>query len=135
MIHPVFVQTEQVWQCFKCWRFGHTKNGCRSVEACRICGKQIHDKDHECLPNCVNCNLAHESNDKSCPDFLRRKDQNMKKARAMLRTDQPPSNPNPFMFIPDDFPLMDNSIKRSGRIVSSNKNTIPTTSISTPVLV
>lgn len=67
-------------QCFKCCRFGHTKEKCRSLPRCFKCGgahmgdscNVDFDTQH---PRCCNCPeevaSGHMANSKSCPQYTR----------------------------------------------------------------
>ena len=43
-------------RCFKCQRFGHHRDKCKSLEVCERCGNADHSKEHcEVDPVCTNC--------------------------------------------------------------------------------
>ncbi|XP_025074645.1 uncharacterized protein LOC112552795 [Pogonomyrmex barbatus] len=51
-------------QCFKCLRFGHRKNNCKSKERCIVCGEKAHGRcDRQ--DRCRNCNGEHRSTNKN----------------------------------------------------------------------
>ena len=55
-------------RCFKCQRFGHTKQHCKSVAQCAKCSSPAHGAN-ECNsvePKCVNCKGGHPSYSKDC---------------------------------------------------------------------
>jgi hypothetical protein len=59
-------------RCFKCQKFGHTKDHCRSeTNKCPICAK---DHGYESCPNklqlkCANCGGPHSAGYKDCPKY------------------------------------------------------------------
>uniref|UniRef100_A0A8D8Q0Y3 CCHC-type domain-containing protein n=1 Tax=Cacopsylla melanoneura TaxID=428564 RepID=A0A8D8Q0Y3_9HEMI len=60
-------------QCFKCLKFGHTSNSCRSALAvCKKC-YQKEEAEHSCSPtlNCLNCDGMHNPRSKNCPELQR----------------------------------------------------------------
>lgn len=129
LIIPVFIQNDIVRQCNKCWHFGHSKKGCKKAfEVCPTCGEQVHDTTTQCTPKCINCNKPHVSSSKLCPVFLHRKDECMRKAEKVKRTDDPIANKstvNPFMMSDTDFPalcdtLLNNKKKRSSPTEENN---------------
>ena len=82
-------------RCFKCQRYGHSKNNCRKEQRCAKCG-QDHE-DHECdnEHQCVNCGGDHPAYYKSCPHWKKEKDilkikfeQNISFGEARQRYDQ-----------------------------------------------
>lgn len=61
-------------QCFRCCRFGHIKEKCRSSPRCFRCGgEHFGDSCEAESPYCVNCKGEgiHLATSKSCPEFLR----------------------------------------------------------------
>ncbi|EFN65848.1 hypothetical protein EAG_02389, partial [Camponotus floridanus] len=56
---------EAVKQCFNCYKYGHTKNKCKSKTKCPICGKDAHGECNN-APQCVNCGGRHKSNYREC---------------------------------------------------------------------
>src|SRR5699024_8540957 len=68
-------------QCFKCLRYGHSKNLCKNKLRCPRCLEEHELKDctnKEVLPVCLHCKGAHLSNeqdrsfrDRICPEFQR----------------------------------------------------------------
>lgn len=79
LLIPVQPYFEPVLQCKNCWYFSHSKRACRGKEKCVSCGLT---HTGECTGNvcCVNCKGGHRSNDKNCPEFLKRKE--LSKAKA-----------------------------------------------------
>lgn len=63
-------------QCFKCCRFGHVAEKCRSAERCFRCGEGHQGKNCP-LPidkaRCISCTGSHDSTDRRCPEFERQK--------------------------------------------------------------
>lgn len=91
LLIPVQAYFEPVLQCKNCWFFGHSKRACRGKEKCVTCGL-THSGKCDSLPFCVNCKDEHWSNDKRCPEFLKRKE--LAKAKA-LKTVPTGVNVNP----------------------------------------
>lgn len=65
-------------RCFKCQRFGHVSNSCRSNDKiCVNCGEVEHTtKDEKCgnPPRCVNCKAtSHNAMSRDCPEYMYRK--------------------------------------------------------------
>ena len=63
-------------RCFKCQKFGHRRDFCKSSTAvCSVCSEAGHD-DRECAntPKCVNCAGDHGSASKLCPQWLKEKE-------------------------------------------------------------
>ena len=61
-------------RCFKCQKFGHHKDKCRSKMTCQICSEEGHDsRDCGKDPKCVNCEGKHTSNSKDCPAWKKQK--------------------------------------------------------------
>ena len=63
-------------QCWRCQRFGHTIDSCKSTNMrCRKCSGNHNKKD--CISEqmkCANCNGQHNSNSKDCPLVKQAKD-------------------------------------------------------------
>lgn len=60
-----------VIQCFKCLRFGHTKNLCKGQHRCSKCGSKNHNSE-ECDTGqikCIYCKEEHEATYKKCEEF------------------------------------------------------------------
>lgn len=54
-------------RCFKCQKYGHSKNTCRGRETCAICGSIEHPSEGcKKEPACVNCSESHPAFSKSC---------------------------------------------------------------------
>ena len=63
-------------RCFKCQKFSHRRDFCKSSTAvCSVCSEAGHD-DRECAntPKCVNCAGDHGSASKLCPQWLKEKE-------------------------------------------------------------
>ncbi|KAF0309992.1 Nucleic-acid-binding protein from mobile element jockey [Amphibalanus amphitrite] len=66
-------------RCFRCQRFGHTKDNCRGRPTCSKCASQDHT-DETCdseTPQCVNCGegqTPHSAYDRSCPAYVKEKE-------------------------------------------------------------
>ena len=62
-------------RCFRCQRFGHHRDQCKSPEVCGKCGNTDHSKEHcEADPACVNCKGKHEASSKNCPSWKKEKE-------------------------------------------------------------
>ena len=62
-------------RCFRCQRFGHHRDQCKSPEVCGKCGNTDHSKEHcEVDPACVNCKGKHEASSKNCPSWKKEKE-------------------------------------------------------------
>lgn len=78
-VEPYF---SPVIQCFKCLRYGHTSEQCRSNPRCQKCTKE-HTEQEVCDGErfCLHCNSTeHNSISKNCPAYL--KQYNIKKTMA-----------------------------------------------------
>ena len=66
-------------RCFRCLRFGHTRDYCKGRPTCAKCASNEHDSE-ECTaqsPRCINCDetqTPHSAFDRSCPALLREKE-------------------------------------------------------------
>ena len=66
-------------RCFKCLKFGHTKEFCRNKETCGKCAATDHTGT-DCtaeIKKCINCDsnqTPHSAFDKACPAFLKEKE-------------------------------------------------------------
>ena len=67
---PVRIYIPRPRRCFKCQRFGHGANTCRSViNICGKCGKTAHDGDCVSGAFCINCGGPHPSFIRACPSY------------------------------------------------------------------
>ena len=72
-------------RCFKCQRFGHTRQHCRNRPACAKCASTDH-LDEDCQSesyHCANCGDGqepHTSYDRQCPSFKKEREINTIKA-------------------------------------------------------
>ena len=67
--------TENVRQCYKCYRFNHGSKQCRGEETCPKCGNTDHRKE-DCQNKilCINCKSdKHTATDKECPRYVAEK--------------------------------------------------------------
>lgn len=73
---PVELYVFPTVQCYKCCRFGHTKNLCRSEPRCFKCSSSHSgdscDKTEENY-KCLNCSGTHMSISKTCPELSRQR--------------------------------------------------------------
>ena len=62
-------------RCYKCQRYGHGKNFCRSHERCANCGDQNHTLT-DCKVNscCIICTGPHPASSKDCPQWKKEKE-------------------------------------------------------------
>lgn len=97
LLIPVQAYFEPVLQCKNCWFFGHSKRACRGKEKCVSCGS-IHTGECTAPLYCVNCKGLHRSNDKKCPEFLKRKDLAKMKALKTVPMAEVQSTPAPASF-------------------------------------
>ncbi|XP_054002158.1 uncharacterized protein LOC128888953 [Hylaeus anthracinus] len=71
---------ESVKQCFKCYRYEHSQQICRSsVSNCRRCGEERHEECQK-QPHCTKCAGSHPSMARECPIY--QKEINIKKVMA-----------------------------------------------------
>ena len=63
-------------RCFRCLRFGHTRDHCRNRPTCSKCAATDHTGEActEATRKCVNCDAPHSAFDPSCPALLREKE-------------------------------------------------------------
>ncbi|XP_077265724.1 uncharacterized protein LOC143899358 isoform X2 [Temnothorax americanus] len=69
----------QVRQCYNCFRYGHTKNACKSETKCIICGDKAHGQCTKPV-KCCNCDGSHRSTFRGCSIFAKNKKINVVKA-------------------------------------------------------
>ena len=76
--YPVEAYTAEPTQCYKCLRFGHIADDCRSDVKCMHCGTSGHKKnDNVCASRpkrCANCEGPHPATYRGCIAFLREKE-------------------------------------------------------------
>ncbi|XP_071641713.1 uncharacterized protein [Temnothorax longispinosus] len=64
---------EPVSQYFRCFKYGHFKNNCKSKDLCGRCGSTAHgpcDFGYKC----VNCKGKHRATDRKCPIYVKNKE-------------------------------------------------------------
>ena len=74
-----YTSTAPTTQCTKCQSYGHIDQNCRKPPKCNLCASGHYTTQHYCSickakgkkcihlePKCINCNLPHLANDKSC---------------------------------------------------------------------
>ena len=74
-----------VVRCYKCQRFGHGSNYCRSTPRCESCGFTHTDECSEPI-KCVNCNKAHKASSRECIYFAFNKEVNNIKTLHKIST-------------------------------------------------
>ena len=57
-------------RCFRCQRFGHSSQVCRSVQRCSTCGGNHSYENCTEDIKCVNCGGSHSAASKECPKFV-----------------------------------------------------------------
>lgn len=64
-------------QCFKCYKFGHTKARCEGKQVCRNCSEDHEislDENNKTIcsksAQCVNCAGSHSPADRRCPKYI-----------------------------------------------------------------
>lgn len=70
MAYPVDLYIPAPLRCYKCQKFGHGSNSCRSNIRCGKCAEE-HGTE-ECRTEtrkCVNCNGEHQADNRECPSF------------------------------------------------------------------
>lgn len=122
----VSIYVAPVTQCFKCLRYGHTRNNCKGRERCFNCAGNIHNSEDEpCITRCFFCKDEHKSTDKRCPEQVRQK--NIKslmafenitffEANAMVKRNYTASND--YVYNPNDFP----SLRKGKDLLFTPKN-------------
>ncbi|XP_050311094.1 uncharacterized protein LOC126746775 isoform X2 [Anthonomus grandis grandis] len=122
---PISIYISPVTQCFRCLRFGHTRNNCKGKERCFNCAKETNENSEEehstCNTQCLYCKDNHKSTDKKCPEYMRQK--NIKELMAyenitfydasesIKKTYIPRDE---FIYRPNDFPNIKNNNKNKG---------------------
>ncbi|KAJ8673201.1 hypothetical protein QAD02_004463 [Eretmocerus hayati] len=66
-----------ILRCYKCQRFGHAANLCKSEARCSRCGKNHEFRDCSNTPRCSNCRLSHDAADHRCIHFRFNKEVNL----------------------------------------------------------
>ncbi|XP_071582274.1 uncharacterized protein [Temnothorax nylanderi] len=64
---------ESVSQCFRCFKYGHFQNNCKSNDLCGRCGNTAHGPCGFEF-KCVNCGGRHRATDKKCPVYIKNKE-------------------------------------------------------------
>lgn len=105
-------------QCFKCQKFGHQAEHCKSNQVCINCGGP-HSKN-ECANSfkcCANCGGSHAANDRNC--IMRERYMKIHKIMVLQNLNFKEAEKKftvpEFQYLPDDFPAL------------SNKRVLPTT--------
>lgn len=76
LVFKVQIYISPVTQCYRCLRYGHTKNNCKGNEKCFNCGESKHQEKGEefaCQIKCFYCKEEHKSISKKCPEHNRQK--------------------------------------------------------------
>lgn len=86
-------------QCFRCQRYGHTKNYCHLTPRCVKClGAHFYkecNKDDNTKPQCVNCSQDHPANFKGCTFYQELLKKNVTNQRLPeLNFKHQPASPN-----------------------------------------
>ena len=55
-------------QCFNCLKFGHPSKVCKNAKMCENCSAPDHGSCSRAI-KCINCNLDHKFNDKTCEAY------------------------------------------------------------------
>jgi len=58
-------------RCFKCHKYGHIGNNCKSKEACGLCAGEKHPGECSSEQKCINCGAKHPAWSKQCPVYKR----------------------------------------------------------------
>ena len=67
---PVRLYIPRPRRCFKCQKFGHGSNTCRSpIDVCGKCGREMHLGECDVSACCVNCRGPHPSFVRACPAY------------------------------------------------------------------
>ena len=61
-------------RCFKCQKFGHVRDRCPGREVCGKCAQDLHEGPCTGSEKCVNCEAAHPSFSRACPEFIKERD-------------------------------------------------------------
>lgn len=108
VLYPVKAYIPKVRQCFKCWKYGHTLQACRSATCCRFCAEDHSSETCEAQNLlCRNCSGKHSADDKSCQKFINIKSVFETKAKSTyIQKEQIQTVQNTFKFCPIDFPAL-----------------------------
>lgn len=130
---PIEIYIPPVTQCYRCLRYGHTRNNCKGKEKCFNCADEVHLQENEeptCDSCCFFCKDNHKSNYKKCPEYIRQK--NIKELMAFENLTFFEANENcrktyiskgDFIYNPSDFP----SMKRGNNVsIGNSKSTSET---------
>lgn len=87
---------QEIIQCKRCQRFGHSKNNCNRIFRCVKCGEDhptnTCTKKSDTAAVCVNCQGSHPANYKGCTKYKQYKEQIFNKTNPKTRTYQNASN-------------------------------------------
>ena len=59
--------------CYGCFRFGHPRARCPGPQRCRNCSAEYHGEECGKAPHCANCDEAHSSTSRECPEYQKEK--------------------------------------------------------------
>lgn len=125
--YPISTYVAPVTQCYKCLRYGHTRNNCKGKDRCFNCGSSDHVSDNNelsCTTTCFYCKDNHKSTNKICPEYNRQK--NIKELMAYENLTFYEANEvcrktycarDDFIYNSTDFP----SIRNKGKNIASSQ--------------
>lgn len=129
---PIEMYVPPVTQCFRCLRYGHTRNNCKGKEKCFKCAAEKHFEDlggETCETCCFFCKDTHVSTSKQCPEYTRQKHikelmayENLTFFEANEKCKKTYSAKGDFIYNPSDFPTIkknNNNLNFTQRISDS----------------